>query len=117
MDTPSPAYLTVTRTSERDARQRQVYVSLDGEHIAYLMFGDHIARALAPGRHTLKVNNTLVWKTVEFEAAPGEDVRFSVVNYTGRGFLTLMAILGVSVLFLGVERETGPPAVAGSGRL
>ncbi len=113
VDTPPAAHLIVTRTSERDARQRQVYVSLDGEQIAYLMFGDQIARALAPGRHTLKVNNTLVWKTVEFEAAPGEDVRFSIVNYTGRGFLTLIAVLGVSVLFLSVERESRAAQVAG----
>ncbi len=98
----------MTRNSERDARQRQVYVSLDGEQIGYMMFGDRVSRPLSPGRHTLKANNTLVWKTLEFDAAPGEDVRFSVVNYTGRGFVALLAILGVSVLFLSIEREPGP---------
>ncbi len=101
----TPARLTIARTSERDAKQRQVYVSLDGEQIAYMMFGETVTRPLTPGRHTLKVNNTLVWKTVEFVAQPGEDVRYSVVNYSGRGFALALTMLGVSMLFLSVERE------------
>lgn len=103
-ESTAPARLHVTRQSERDARQRQVYVSLDGQQIGYLMFGDEVSRELAPGRHTLRANNTLVWKTVAFEVQPGETVRFSVVNYSGRGFALALAVIGVSVLFLDVER-------------
>jgi hypothetical protein len=96
--------LIVSRTSEQDAKQRQVYVSLDGEQIAYLMFGETKTLSIAAGKHTLKANNTLVWKTVDFEAQPGEQVRFTLVNYTGRGFALLLALFGVSLLFLKVER-------------
>jgi hypothetical protein len=98
------ATLTLTRTSDDDAKQRQVYVSLDGLQVAYMMFGETTTISIAPGKHTLKVNNTLVWKTLDFEAQPGEDVRFSLVNYTGRGFALLLALFGASLLFLRVER-------------
>ena len=104
--------LTVTRHSERDAKQRQVYVALDGTQIGYLMFGDAVTQPLAPGRHTLKANNTLVWKTLEFDVLPGEHVRFSVVNYSGRGFALALAVIGVSMLFLAIERESAPTATA-----
>jgi hypothetical protein len=100
-----PARLTITRTSDRDARERQVYASLDDAQIAYLMFGEQVTRDIAPGRHVLKVNNTLVWKTVAFDIAPGEHVRFSVANYQGRGFATLLAVFGVGLLFLSIDRE------------
>jgi hypothetical protein len=100
----STASLTLTRTSDEDAKQRQVYVSLDGEQVAYMMFGDSKTVSIAPGKHTLKANNTLVWKTVHFEAQPGEEVRFSLVNYPGRGFALLLALFGASVLFLRIDR-------------
>lgn len=109
MESAPSARLTIARTSERDAKQRQVYASLDGEQIAYMMFGETVTQSVTPGRHTLKFNNTLVWKTVEFDAKPGEDVRFSVVNYSGRGFALLLTLLGVSMLFLSVEREAPQP--------
>ena len=106
-ESPAPARLTVRRQSERDARQRQVYVSLDGQQIGYLMYGDQVQHEIAPGPHTLRVNNTLVWKSVAFEAAPGEAVSFAVVNYSARGFLLALAVIGVSVLLLDIERVQG----------
>jgi hypothetical protein len=50
------------------------------------------------------VHNTLFWKTIDFEAAPGETVHFEVINYAGRGFLSIVLIIGVAPLFLAVER-------------
>ena len=100
----SPARVTITRQSDLDAKQRQVYVSLDDEQIAYMMFGDTVTRTVAPGTHRLKANNTLVWKSLEFEAKPGEEVRFSVVNYSGKGFALMLTLFGVSLLFLKIER-------------
>ena len=99
------ATLTLTRTSDEDAKQRQVYVSLDGAQVAYMMFGDTKTLSLTPGKHTLKANNTLVWKTLDFEAQPGEEIRFSLVNYPGRGFALLLALFGASLLFLRIDRQ------------
>jgi hypothetical protein len=81
-----------------------VVVSLDGEEMATLLFGQRTSREIASGHHRLRAHNTLVWKTVEFEAAPNEHVRFRVVNRAGLGSMALVALLGVGPLFVTVER-------------
>lgn len=98
------AQLLVTRDRPEDVQKRQVFVSLDGTSIGDLVFGERLTLAIAPGPHTLRVHNTLFWKTIPFEAAPGEQVHFSAINYAGRGFLNMTLILGVAPLFLKVER-------------
>ncbi len=102
----SPARLSVSRTLDSDVRQRQVYVSLDGEPVATMVFGGVFEREIAPGRHTLRFNNTLVWKTVTFDAAPGERVEFVFANRPGRWTLGFLSLIGVAPLFLTIERTT-----------
>lgn len=99
------ARLVLRRRSDRDVRQRQVYASLDGEELGMLVFGDQIVREIAPGHHVLKANNTLIWKSHAFDAKPGEEVAISLVNYQPRGFMAMLAVLGVGVLFLSIERD------------
>jgi hypothetical protein len=101
----APGRLVITRREERDVRQRQVFLSIDDQPLGDLVFGEEISREIAPGPHTLKANNTMVWKTVRFEVQPGEVVRFSAVNYSGRGFWILMAFAGIAPMFLAIERQ------------
>lgn len=96
--------LTVLRTSEEDLKDRQVIITVDGQAFATLLFGQQATRPLRPGSHTLRANNTLVWKTVPFEAAEGDRVRFSVVNKPTRGFLWMVALVGVGPIFVEIER-------------
>lgn len=108
-DQPDPATLPkarllVTRQSERDVKNRQIFISLDGQHAGDILFGESVDKPIAPGRHYMRVHNTLFWKTIDFEAAPGETVHFETVNYAGKGFLHFVMILGVAPLFLAVER-------------
>ena len=100
----SPAHLIVARTLPTDVGQRQVYIVLDDEPIATLMFEQRVARDITPGPHRLRLNNTLVWKTIDFEAAPGETVEFHFANRAGRFALPFLAVLGVAPLYLTVER-------------
>ena len=100
----TPARLVITRNSERDARQRQIFVSLDGERVGDIVFGESLKRDITPGRHFVRIHNTLFWKTIDFDAAPGETIHFNTINYTGKGFLHLVLILGVAPMFLVVER-------------
>lgn len=103
--TPLPnARLLITRSSERDVRQRQIFAALDGAAIGDMVFGQQIEKDIAPGQHYLRIHNTLFWKTIDFEAAPGETIRFQTVNYAGKGFLNFVLIIGVAPLFLAVER-------------
>lgn len=99
-----PSTVTVTRTSDADFKSRQLVVSIDGEHVAELLWGDSVTRELAPGRHRLRIHNTLVWKTVEFSLAPEEQVFFEAVNKMGPGTLLLMMVLGVGPLYVTIQR-------------
>jgi hypothetical protein len=103
-DQTATAQLTVERTGEDDVRTRQVVLSLDGEPLATLLFGQRTTRDIAPGRHRLRAHNTLVWKTAEFDAAANEHVRFRIVNRAGFGSMGLVALLGVGPLYVTVER-------------
>jgi hypothetical protein len=98
------ARLLITRSNPRDVGNRQIFVSLDGSALGDLLFKEQIERPITPGHHRLRVHNTLFWKTLEFEAQPGETVHFETTNYASRGFVSLVLILGVAPLFLSVER-------------
>ncbi|MFN7914120.1 MAG: hypothetical protein U0Q55_02185 [Vicinamibacterales bacterium] len=100
----APARLLVTRSSERDVKNRQIFVSLDGKDVGDILFGEKIDRPMKPGPHRMRVHNTLFWKTLEFDAAPGETVHFETVNYAKKGFLHIVLLIGVAPLFLAVER-------------
>jgi hypothetical protein len=102
---PSPARLLITRTTDRDVKNRQIFASLDGKGIGDILFKEQISREIEPGPHRLRIHNTLFWKTIDFEAAPGELIHYETVNYAGRGFLGFALIIGVAPLFLAVERQ------------
>ena len=101
-----PSSVTITRTDAADFGQRQLVITLDGERLGDLFFGDSISREVAPGPHTLRVSNTLVWKTVSFEVKPGEQVRFAAINRAGRLTYPMLVIFGAGPLYLTVKRLT-----------
>ena len=104
----SPARLIVERTARDDVQTRQIILSVDGDPWVTLLYGESASRDIAPGRHRLRANNTLVWKTVEFDVASGESVRFSAVNRAGRGTAALIALLGVGPLYVTLDRLQDP---------
>ena len=99
-----PAAVTITRTSEDDFKSRQLVPSIDGRHLTTLLWGDSITCELEPGPHRLRVHNTLVWKTVDFLLAPGEQVFFEVINRTGRGTLAMTVLFGIGPLYVTIRR-------------
>ena len=100
-----PAVLTVRRTADDDVQDRQVYLSVDGEDWVTLLYGRVESKELAPGRHTLKANNTLVRKSVTFDVRPSEHVRFQCVNRAHWSGMLFMAFLGAAILTVRLERE------------
>jgi hypothetical protein len=100
----TPASVTIARRSDEDFKQRQLIVWLDGEKLGDLMFGDAFTRDVHPGPHTLRVSNTLVWKTTHFEVKPGEQVRFDAINRAGRVTYPMLVILGVGPLYVTLRR-------------
>jgi hypothetical protein len=99
-----PAMLTVTRTDAGDVKQRQLIISLDGTRLGQLMFGETLTHEMLPGPHRLRISNTLFWKTIAFEAKPGEEVRFEAVNRAGKLTYPLMVVMGAGPLYLTVRR-------------
>ena len=106
------ARLTIHRSSAEDARQRQVILSLDGNEIATLLYGQHHTREIPAGHHRLRANNTLVWKTIEFDAAPGDDLHVTIVNRAAPGMLALVALFGAGPMYVTMEVVKGTPATA-----
>ncbi len=104
----SHARVTVRRQSPDDIQQREVFVSLDGSELGILRFGDSVTREIEPGQHVLRAHNTLFRQRLPLVVAPGEHVRFNVVNRPGWGTYALMSVLGAGPLYLSIERDTDP---------
>ncbi len=103
------AKITVRRKHPDDVQDRQVVVSLDGERLATLLYGDEVTREVPAGRHRLRAHNTLFWKTIDLDLAPGEHARFRAINRAGLGTFSMLGLLGVGPLFLTLERDDTPP--------
>lgn len=99
-----PASVTITRTSNADYKTRQLVVSVDGEKVATLLWGDSVTWELGPGPHRVRVHNTLVWKTADFTLAPGEQLFFEAVNKAGPGTLTMTLLFGLGPLYVALRR-------------
>jgi hypothetical protein len=99
-----PATVTVTRTATSDFKSRQLIVWIDGERVATLLWGDSITTELEPGRHRVRVSNTLVSKTTEFLLQPGEQVFFEAINRTGPGTFLMLVVFGAGPLYVTLKR-------------
>ncbi len=102
-----PTTLTVHRTSPEDVKDRQVVLSLDGAKIGTLLYGHSLTREIPPGRHSLRANNTLVWKTVAFDADPGAEVQFTCINRAPASLYFMLFLFGVAPLYVTLERVGG----------
>jgi len=99
-----PATVTITRTSQNDFKSRQLIVWVDGVRIATLLWGDSITHELLPGRHSVRVSNTLYWKTVEFTVQVGEQVFFEAISHMGPGSIFFLVLFGIGPLYLTLRR-------------
>jgi hypothetical protein len=95
----------VARTSPADVKQRQVILKLDGEPFGVLLYGETVTRAIEPGSHSLRFDNTWVKKTVEFNILDGEHVTYNVINRAGRFTWWMVAALGAGPMYLTIERQ------------
>jgi hypothetical protein len=111
-DRDSMAWLTVRRTSDEDIQERELYVSLDGQRLGILRYGDLATVAISPGRHELRVHNTLSRKTTAFDAAPRQHVRFRTANVRGKGFAYWALFVGAALMWTLLEREEDGPSAA-----
>ena len=100
------ARITVTRNAANDIGQRELFVSLDGQELAIMRFGESVTKEVDPGRHLLRVHNTLFWRNLQLDLQPGEHARFVAINRAGWGTFGIATVLGAGPLYLTVERQT-----------
>ena len=98
------ARLLITRSQPDDVQDRPVRLWVDGERLENLPYGKSYARDIAPGRHVVKAHNTLFGTTLEFEAAPGEEVRLSCSNSMSGGGKLMVLLMGVAYLRVRLEQ-------------
>jgi hypothetical protein len=101
-----PARITICRQSPQDAGYREIFVSIDGEQVAMLEYGDTYTGEIKAGPHRLRAHNTLFWKTHQIVLRPGEHAKFTAINRTGSISFGLLFMLGAFPLYLTFERET-----------
>lgn len=100
-----PAQLLITRDHPEDIQDRPVYLWIDGEKWeGVLRYKTVFTRELAPGPHKIKANNTLFSHTVDFDAAPGETVRFRCENGLTGGGMVMVLMMGVAYLRVRLKR-------------
>ena len=99
-----PSSVTIARMHGSDVGLRQLVITLDGERLGDLLYGQSMQRDVAPGPHRLRVSNTLVWKTLEFDVKPAEQVRFEAINRAGKLTYPMLVLLGAAPLYVTVRR-------------
>lgn len=87
-----------------DCGQRQIFVKLDDDHREVLLFGEAVTIDVPPGRHTLRVHNTLFWKKIPFAIEPGEHLEFQVINRARWWTYGMAGLLGAAPIFLIVRK-------------
>jgi hypothetical protein len=102
--------ITVTRNSLDDVQTRQIFVYLDGEQKAELMFGDEIAIPAPAGRHVLRVDNTWNHKDLEVNVSAGSDLRFVTKSRAGQFSRFLLIAFGAGPIYVSIE--PAPPRSA-----
>jgi len=96
---PETAIL-VRRTSPHDFQDRQIYVWIDEEPLGKIRYGETINRQIEPGRHTVRVFNTLLSRTLAVDVAPGEQIH--VQCGTGMPAVGWLMMMFVHVTYLRV---------------
>ena len=86
-------------------QERELYISLDGGPNSILRFGNSVTLPVSPGHHKLRVHNTISRRHAEFDAAPGDRIRFSAANVRGKGFEILAMFFGIAPMHTVLERQ------------
>lgn len=102
------ATLTLTRDAPDDVQDRWIRIYLDDRPEEILRYGDTLTWEIAPGPHRIKAHNTLSKHTLEFEAAPGEDVRLRCHNTVAPGGVLMMLTTGFAFITVRLVRDPAP---------
>jgi hypothetical protein len=97
--------IVVRRTSPQDFQDRQIYLWIDDEALGKIRYGEAISRPIEPGRHTVRVFNTMFTRTLSVDVMPGEQVRVQCGTGMPTAGWLMMMFLHVTYLRVWVSRE------------
>jgi len=98
--------VTLRRDHPTDVAERHVIARLNGGQPVKLRFGESVTAELPPGRHHLRVHNTLFWKNIHFAIEPGEHIEFLAINRARWWTAGVAGVLGSAPLFLTVVQRS-----------
>jgi len=104
------ARITITRDSPDDVQTRQIVISIDGQPKGELLFGDALTLSVAPGLHTLRVDNTWNHKDLELDVSAGNQLRFIAKNSAGQFSKFLLVAFGAGPIYVSIEPAPAPSA-------
>ncbi|MDH4062928.1 MAG: hypothetical protein OEW19_00905 [Acidobacteriota bacterium] len=96
--------MSITRNHPQDIQDRTIRLWVDDERWENMLYGRTETREIVPGRHVVKAHNTLFGTSLEFEAAPGEEVRLRCANGLTGGGKLMVLMLGVAYLRVRLEQ-------------
>ena len=96
------AQVTVTRDSPEDVQTRQIFVLLDGERKAELLFGGEISFPVSAGHHAIRVDNTWNHKDLELDVNAGDDLHFLTKSAAGQFSKFLLTALGAGPIYVSI---------------
>src|SRR5215510_752022 len=99
------SFVTMSRTHPSDIGERQVFARLDQTKVK-LRFGECFTAEVRPGKHHLRVHNTLMWKNIHFTLEAGEHLEFLIINSARWWTWGFAGVLGAAPLFLRVEKRS-----------
>src|ERR1700755_1019870 len=98
---------------------RGLNLSLDGEELGHLKAGSSFVVNIEVGPHELRADNTYRARTVGFNAEPGEQVHYRIMNKVGLFGSMLLTTLGAGPMRVEFERaepvESSSKPLPGSG--
>src|SRR6266436_317500 len=96
------AWLRVSHQDEGGYLGRSISFALDNREFVVLKSGKDFIQEISPGHHRLRIDNTFLAKTVEFDVKSGEQAHIKAWNKKGFGSW-LIEIVGSGPLYLSVE--------------
>ncbi len=98
--------VTLRRDHPADVGERHVIARLNGGPPVALRFDESVTAELPPGRHHLRIHNTLFWKNIHFAIEPGEHIEFLAINSARWWTAGMAGVLGAAPLFLTVVQRS-----------
>lgn len=100
--------LVLVRDGERDIKHRSAIMSLDGEVVRRLQYGETFSMEISVGAHVLEGKNELGTRSeISFEAVEGETVRV-MVDAMPRGCMVVMSWIAPPVPVIEMRIEDSP---------